>query len=178
MIINWSFKYNCFQAYTVLYILMVWGCVYHLVRQEWKYLNSDLILLKFLPKGLINNIPALVQIMAWRHPGDKPLSESMLVCLPTHICVTQPQLFNEFPSEIRSCWKLQFVLIKMITSIQHFTHAMTAVQKCNRNLNTGHLRTEILNYPNFKFELNEKIYIVNDSRPHSWGNSLFGSLSQ
>ena len=30
--------------------------------------------LKFVPKGPINNIPALVQIMAWRRPGDKPLS--------------------------------------------------------------------------------------------------------
>ena len=35
------------------------------------------ISLKFVPKGLINNIPALVQIMAWRRPGDKPLSEPM-----------------------------------------------------------------------------------------------------
>ena len=25
----------------------------------------------------INNIPAMVQIMAWRRPGDKPLSEPM-----------------------------------------------------------------------------------------------------
>ena len=30
------------------------------------------ISLKFVPKGPINNIPALVQIMAWRQPGDKP----------------------------------------------------------------------------------------------------------
>ena len=37
------------------------------------------ISLKFVPKGPINNNPALVQIMAWRRPGDKPLSESMLV---------------------------------------------------------------------------------------------------
>ena len=36
------------------------------------------ISLKFIPKGLINNIPALVQIMAWRRTGDKPLSEPML----------------------------------------------------------------------------------------------------
>ena len=46
---------------------------------------------KFVPKGPINNIPALVQIMAWRPPGDKPLSEPMMVNLPTHICVTRPQ---------------------------------------------------------------------------------------
>ena len=54
------------------------------------------ISLKFVPKGPINNIPALVQIMAWRRPGDKPLSETMLVCLLTHICVTRPQWVNKF----------------------------------------------------------------------------------
>ena len=47
--------------------------------------------LKFVPKGLINNIPALVLIMAWRRPGDKPLSESMLVRSLTHICLTRHQ---------------------------------------------------------------------------------------
>ena len=49
------------------------------------------ISLKFVPKGPINNIPSLVQIMAWRRPGDKPLSEPMMVSLPTHICVTRLQ---------------------------------------------------------------------------------------
>ena len=34
---------------------------------------------------------ALVQIMAWRRSGDKPLSEPMIVRLPTHICTTRPQ---------------------------------------------------------------------------------------
>ena len=32
--------------------------------------------------------------MAWRRPGDKPLSEPMVVCLMTHICITQPQWVN------------------------------------------------------------------------------------
>ena len=54
------------------------------------------ISLKFVRKGSINNIPALVQIMAWRRPGDKPLSEPMMVRLPTHICVTRPQRVNQF----------------------------------------------------------------------------------
>ena len=49
------------------------------------------ISLKFVPKGPINNIPALVQIMGWRRPGDKPLTEPMVVILLTHICVTRPQ---------------------------------------------------------------------------------------
>ena len=52
------------------------------------------ISLKFVPKGPINNIPAMVQIMAWSRPGNKPLSEPMMVRLPTHICVTQPQWVN------------------------------------------------------------------------------------
>ena len=39
-------------------------------------------------------IPALVQIMAWRRPGDKPLSEPMTISLLMHICVTRPQWVN------------------------------------------------------------------------------------
>ena len=31
------------------------------------------------------NFPSLVQIMAWRRPGDKPLSEPMMDSLPTRI---------------------------------------------------------------------------------------------
>ena len=52
------------------------------------------ILLKFVPKGPINKIPTLVQIMAWRRSGDKPLSEPMMVSLLTHICVARPQWVN------------------------------------------------------------------------------------
>ena len=52
------------------------------------------ISLKFVPKGSINNIPALAQIMAWRRSGNKPLSEPMMVSLPTHICVTRSQWVN------------------------------------------------------------------------------------
>ena len=53
------------------------------------------ISLKFVPKVRINNIPVLVQIMAWRRPGDKSLSEPMMDNLLTDICVTRPQLVNE-----------------------------------------------------------------------------------
>ena len=43
------------------------------------------ISLKFVPKGPINNISSLVQIIVWRRPGAKPLSEPMMVSLLTHI---------------------------------------------------------------------------------------------
>ena len=36
------------------------------------------ISLTFVPKFPINNITALVQIIAWRRPGDNPLSEPMM----------------------------------------------------------------------------------------------------
>ena len=52
------------------------------------------ISLKFVPKGPINNSPSLVQMMVWRRPGAKPLSEPMMVSLLTHICVTRPQWVN------------------------------------------------------------------------------------
>ena len=59
------------------------------------FLNENIhilikISLKFVHKGPINNIPALVQIMAWCRPGDKPLPEPMLVDIPTHICIIRP----------------------------------------------------------------------------------------
>ena len=50
--------------------------------------------LKFVLKGPINNILALVQIMAWSRPGDKPLSEAVMVSLLTHICATRPRWVN------------------------------------------------------------------------------------
>ena len=63
------------------------------------FLNENIwillkISLKFVARVQINNIPALVQIIAWRRPGDKPLSEPMMVSLLTHICVTRPQSIN------------------------------------------------------------------------------------
>ena len=48
------------------------------------------ILLKFVPKGPINNIPALVQIMAW-HRSRYKTSEPMMVSILMYICVTRPQ---------------------------------------------------------------------------------------
>ena len=65
----------------------VFKCIF-LNENVWIWIN---IWLKFIPKGPINLIPAFVQIMAWRRPGDKPLSEPMMISLPTHICVTRPQ---------------------------------------------------------------------------------------
>ena len=66
------------------------------------------ISLKFVPKGSVYNIPALVQIMAWRRPGDKPLSEPMMGSLPTHICVTRPQWGNHLKISAKPEMTLKF----------------------------------------------------------------------
>ena len=70
----------------------------HFADDIFKYifLNENVwiaikISLKFFPKVLINNITSLVQIMAWRRPGDKPLSEPMMIHLRTNIYVSRPQ---------------------------------------------------------------------------------------
>ena len=65
---------------------------------------SHKISLKFVSKFLINNIPALVWIMAWRQLGDKPLSEPMMVSLLTHICVTRPQWVKQYATDSKSLY--------------------------------------------------------------------------
>ena len=42
--------------------------------------------------------------MAWSRPGDKPLSEPVIVRSLTHICVAQPQWVNKFKIYIISDW--------------------------------------------------------------------------
>ena len=57
------------------------------------------ISLKLGRKGPINNIPALVKIMAWHRPGHKPLSEQMMASLLTHIYASLG--LNELIHEMR-----------------------------------------------------------------------------
>ena len=66
---------------------------------KWIFVSGNVwisikIWLKFAPKGPMYNISVLVQIMAWRRSGDRPLSEPMIVSLPTHIGVTRPQWYT------------------------------------------------------------------------------------
>ena len=52
----------------------IFRCI--LVNEKLCILNK--ISLKLIPKGPIDNNPALVQIMVWRQVGDKPLPEPLL----------------------------------------------------------------------------------------------------
>ena len=85
------------------------------------------ISLKFVPNGPINNIPALVQIMAWRRPGDKPLSDEMMVSLLTHICVTRPQ------------WVIQLTQCELLQPLKFWVRKSHGVTK---NENYGNNKTK------------------------------------
>ena len=79
------------------------------------------ISLRFVLKGPINNIPALVQIMAWRRPGDKPLSQPMMVSLLTHICVTRPQWVNLGDTAMRSV-RYMYIFWPLVPSRGIYSH--------------------------------------------------------
>ena len=85
------------ESFWVVYIntlrLRQNGC--HFADNIFKYifLNENVcisikISRKFVPKGSINNIPALVLIMAWRRLGDMPLAEPMMASLLMHIYIS------------------------------------------------------------------------------------------
>ena len=89
----------------------LWHCLFNILRPKRNrrhfaddifkciFLNENVLLaikisLEFIPNGPIKSISALGQIMAWRRPGHKPLSEPMLRSLLTHTCVTRPHWVN------------------------------------------------------------------------------------
>ena len=98
------------------------------------------ISLKFVSRVPINNIPALVQIMAWRRLGDKPLSDPMMDSLPTHICVTRPQWVNAMNCNYSSICKVLFHNDLSLSGEQPewclFTHMLTANLRFNSNLSS------------------------------------------
>ena len=59
--------------------------------------------------------------MAWRWPGDKPLSESMMGSLLTHVCVARPQWVDVI---VPNCIKVSAGGLKM--SIFYFYNTLPA----------------------------------------------------
>ena len=88
--------------------------------------------LKLVPRGPVNNIPALVQIMAWRHPGGTPLSEPVMGSLLTHICVTRPQ-WVKMPCLSHAIWHGAYLKIYCsgqfpVESIEFHLHLISVHQ--------------------------------------------------
>ena len=100
------------------------------------------ISLKFVPKGPINNIPSLIKIMAWRRSGEKPLSEPMLVSLPTQICVTRPQCVNKCSHtfiEYNVCTRVASCLCAHERVIVVFI-SITATREINTQITLAHIQ--------------------------------------
>ena len=89
------------MCFTISTLRLLRQNVCHFPNDTFKciFLNENIWILiniswKFVHEGRIDNITALVQVMAWHRPGDKPLSEPMIILL-THICATRHQWVNE-----------------------------------------------------------------------------------
>ena len=101
-----------------------------------KIYKFQLIFTEVCSQGPTNNIPASVQIMAWRRSGDKPLTEPMMIGLVTHICVTRPQWVKRH--QISYISQQQTFNVAMTTKIAGKSRTMTS---SNWNIFhvTGHL---------------------------------------
>ena len=131
----------------------IFNCIF-LNENVWILIK---ISLKFVPKGPINNIPALVQIMAWRRPGDKLLSEPMVVSLLTHICVTRPQWVNS--------WQASYGV-----------SLMKILEKINRIITAAHCTSNVENTSMSWHHHDDPIYcikamscqLITWAEPQSW----------
>ena len=99
------------------------------------FLNENVwISIKFSPyfvsKGPIHNMPALVQTMAWRRPGDKPLSEAMVASLLTHIYVAQLQRVKPVSMYYQRGNKICIILFNVM-SIELIIISYVAVSCCS-----------------------------------------------
>ena len=84
------------------------GCHIPAVICKWIFLNEKVcimvkIQLKFVSYGPINSIPALVEIMDWHQPDDKPLSEPLIS-------------LEYFRSQLINCIILKSKLLTSLTS--------------------------------------------------------------
>ena len=103
------------------------------------------ISLRFVPKGPINNIPALVLIMAWNRPGHKPLSEPMMVSLLTHICVTQPQWLNYLGRPFQS-WEIIGSVHIIFCFLKWIQQELLSFQSDEVNASEDNLQQELLRH--------------------------------
>ena len=116
---------------------------------NWIFLNENVwisinISLKFVPRGPVNNIPTLVQVMAWRRPGDKPLSEPMIVYSMTHICVTRPQWVND--NVITATSTMKILSIHIDSKLNFNGHIAFLCTKSGRQLNISQCMRGSLDY--------------------------------
>ena len=107
---------------------------------KWIFLNKIVwisINIEVCSWGLFNDIPSLVQIMTWRRPGDKTLSEPRMGSVLTHICVSRPQWVKHMHpcawSVSKDTVHVLYVIINGSPCIRHFNFNIT---RCTTTLLT------------------------------------------
>ena len=113
---------NCKQAIMIAIVLLNH---YFCVKNMKIYLHfhpfCDTEMVFWSSQWWIDNILALVQIMAWCLPGDKPLSWPMTVSLLTHISDTWPQWVYIWNADI---YVGMYVCIRIHIYLRTYMHCM------------------------------------------------------
>ena len=133
------------QKYRGMLLPMCWYTVLNTLRPrqnghdfaddifKWVFLNENVwiaikISLNFVPKGQINNIPALVQIMDWRRP--------MMDKLPTHICATRPHW-------VKSAFN-KHVWSVVIVCVNHYYRVTSVLLKASQSTRNWHVFNSLI----------------------------------
>ena len=144
------------------------------------FLNENIwipikISLKFVPKCPINTIPSLVQIMVWRRPGAKPLSEPMIVSLLTHICVTRPQWVKSFQALLLN--SLHLISLEPCSTPPALCHQLFMVWPSTDYRRSYLYIRAMMAFKSYvlgvKQAVNEMIALTNDSL--SWQTAISGT---
>ena len=179
-----QYVYNRFMTPTFKRLRVICSIMFNILRPRQNgrcflndtfkhiFLNENVrilikISLKFVPEGPINNNPALVQIMAWRPSGDKPLSEPMMVSLLTHICITRPQWVHIKKMHDELQMKLPTTPVACTYyNTWHISSEVCFVQYCFRYISTYH---RVLVF-DLKIFLSHKMLETRTTRaPAFWG---------
>ena len=122
----------------------------HWVRKKWPpfsrrhlkciFLNENVwvsikILLKVAPTGPFIHIPALVQILAWRRPGDKALTDPMLVCALTYVFLQIPTI-KSCPPLRNGTIKTADLILREVSffDIKHLVLGTQGLKECSRRV--------------------------------------------
>ena len=100
-----------------------------------KFCILNRILLKFIPKGSIDNMSALVQVMVWCLTGDKPLPKVILISL-TYVCGTRERWVKVMACRM-FCENHDLYLCRPVTIYNHRNNL-----EWNFNENITHLTLE------------------------------------
>ena len=109
--------------------------------------------------------------MAWRRPGDKPLSEPMMVGFTTHICVARPQWVKHWIFHaLDTCFGYQGLIscmarkghVDFLTITGRFNSSSpVALHKCVNQLGQHWFRQWLVTYSAPSHLLNQCWFIVN-----------------